>query len=286
MTLLSSPAVALLYALLVWWFSTGAILYVVGLPRRTFRWSLTAAAILYVIALWGLVSSGEDNSVKGAYVAFTWAILFWGALELAFLLGFLTGPRSRPCPVGCAGWRRVVYAIEAIIYHEIALLVSGAVVLAATFGAANQVGCWTLAVLWIMRLSAKLNLFLGVPISNDQLLPDHLRHLSSFFTRKKLNVLFPISVSIATIATAWLYATAMESEVSSFAAIGMTFVAGLMTLAILEHWFMVLPFPVEALWSWGMHSRAKLTSIGPVQVDVTPARRDAPQAPASGWRTP
>ena len=28
-----------------------------------------------------------------------------------------------------------------------------------------------------------------------------------------------------------------------------------MALAIVEHWFMVLPLPVELLWSWGMRSR-------------------------------
>ena len=34
---------------------------------------------------------------------------------------------------------------------------------ALTWGGANQVGTWTFLVLWVMRLSAKLNVFLGVP---------------------------------------------------------------------------------------------------------------------------
>jgi hypothetical protein len=29
-----------------------------------------------------------------------------------------------------------------------------------------------------------------------------------------------------------------------------------MALAVLEHWFMVLPLPFEALWRWGLRSRA------------------------------
>ena len=35
-----------------------------------------------------------------------------------------------------------------------------------------------------------------------------------------------------------------------------TFVGTLLTLAILEHWFLVLPLPADALWSWGLRSRA------------------------------
>ena len=32
--------------------------------------------------------------------------------------------------------------------------------------------------------------------------------------------------------------------------------AGLLSLAVLEHWFLVLPLPFEALWNWGLRSRA------------------------------
>ena len=35
----------------------------------------------------------------------------------------------------------------------------------------------------------------------------------------------------------------------------MTLVAAMMALAILEHWFLVLPFPTAILWQWGLASR-------------------------------
>ena len=34
------------FALFVWWFSTGAILYLDGLPVPTFKWSMLAATLL------------------------------------------------------------------------------------------------------------------------------------------------------------------------------------------------------------------------------------------------
>ena len=47
--------------------------------------------------------------------------------------------------------------------------------------------------------------------------------------------------------------------VKAWKRVGTLFVAHmtgtLLTLAILEHWFMVLPLPSDALWKWGLRSR-------------------------------
>jgi G3E family GTPase len=42
---------------------------------------------------------------------------------------------------------------------------------------------------------------------------------------------------------------------SQFARSGETFLATMMTLAILEHWFLVIPLPAGKLWQWGLASR-------------------------------
>ena len=130
---------------------------------------------------------------------------------------------------------------QAILYHELALVVSGAGGGGSRLGTAQiRSGVWTLAVLWAMRLSAKLNLFLGVPILNDQFLPSHLQYLTSFFTRGRLNFLFPVVITGSTIVTAALVARALASDASAFDAVGFTLLATLMALAVVEHWFMVL----------------------------------------------
>ena len=43
---------------------------------------------------------------------------------------------------------------------------------------------------------------------------------------------------------------AVALEASPFDAAALTFVGTLLALAILEHWFLVLPLPDAALWSW------------------------------------
>ena len=52
-----------LYALFVWWFSTGLILYLDGLPRRTFRWSMLGATVL---AWLGALRPGGERATTPA----------------------------------------------------------------------------------------------------------------------------------------------------------------------------------------------------------------------------
>jgi putative photosynthetic complex assembly protein 2 len=256
MTILSYPAVAALCALFVWWFSTGVVLYIVCRPGWNSRGCLMVAGALFVASLYGLARSSGDTSVAGAYIAFTCALLLWGTQEFGFLTGFITGPRKRPCPEGCAGWRRAAFAVEAVLYHEIALLFSCAAVLAVTWNANNQFGALTFLILWAMRVSAELNLFLGVPVLNDEFLPGRLEYLKSFFTQKPIGLFFPLAVTAATAVTALLVNMALASDANAFQSTGCTLLASLIALGVLEHWFMVLPLPVAALWSWSTRSRA------------------------------
>jgi putative photosynthetic complex assembly protein 2 len=253
---MSEFGLPVLFTLFVWWFSTGVILYLDGLPRETFRWSLFAATALLVAALFGLSKSSADASVGGAYTAFACGVAVWVWVEVSFLLGFVTGPRRTICPPWAFGWGRFVYAIEAILHHELAIIVLAAAVVAATWDGPNQVGTGTFLVLWAMRQSAKLNLFLGVRNLNEQFLPDHLRYLQTYFRRRWMNLLFPVSVTAATTLAVLIWERAWASDASPFQAVGLTFIGTLLTLAILEHWFLVLPLPSEVLWSWGLRSRA------------------------------
>jgi putative photosynthetic complex assembly protein 2 len=251
-----SIAWPVLYAVLVWWFATGAILYLDGLPRRTFPVSLGAATIVLVLALYGLNASSHDLTVRAAFVAFTCAVAVWGWMELSFLTGFVTGPRTKACAEHCDGVRHAGHAIEAILYHEFAIVAGAAAIVAATWRAPNQVGIGTFLVLWVMRSSAKLNLFLGVRNLGEAFLPEHLVYLRSFLRRRRMNPLFPVSVLFgATVVV--LIATRMAAPgATPFDVAAGALIAALLSLAVIEHGFMMLPLPTEALWSWGFRSRS------------------------------
>lgn len=278
---MAEAALAVLYVLVVWWFTTGLVIWLDGLPHRTFRWSMLGASILAVGGFFWLWSSAGDPSQTGALVGFTSAILIWGWHEISFLMGFVTGPRRHACPAECRGWRHTLHAVQTIIWHEVLIALSALVIVVLTWDAPNQVGLWTFMILWLMRLSAKLNVFLGVPNLTEEFLPEHLSYLRRFFTRRPMNLLFPVSVTVSTVVAAWLVAAAMAAS-SAAALTGYTLLATLMVLAVVEHWFLVLPLPAGSLWGWWLEQRARVPSL-PVR-GATHARAGAAASSQSALR--
>ncbi len=245
---------AVAYTLFIWWFTTGLVLFLDGLPARTFRWSMAGASTLLLGSVLGLLMSGTEATVAGAYIAFTCAILVWGWLEMAYFTGLLTGPRKAPCPPDCSLWTRFRLAIGTSLYHELAIVVTGSAWLVLSSGSPNRVGAWTFLILWSMRWSTKLNVFLGVRNLNEDWLPKHLRFMQTYFGRRPMNLLFPVSVTVATVIATMLVDSA-QSAADGYERVAFCLLTTLMVLAILEHWFLVVPLPSEALWSWGMKSR-------------------------------
>ncbi|MQY52737.1 putative photosynthetic complex assembly protein PuhE [Rhodocyclus gracilis] len=258
------------FATFVWWSSTGLILFLDGLPRTTFPWSMGAASILLVIALGGLAQSAQSTSVCAAYQAFSCAVLIWAWLEMSFLLGFLIGPRRSLNHPTSHGWQRFRNATEAILYHELALVAAAALVTFLTWHAPNPIGSWTFAVLWVMRLSAKLNLFLGVPNLSAELLPSHLAHLRQYLTRRPMNELFPVAVTVASAVDAYLIFAATEAPDQSFSSVGLALVATLLSLAILEHWLMIIPVNASKLWQWALDSTRRTAAAPEPEPTATP----------------
>jgi putative photosynthetic complex assembly protein 2 len=243
-----------LYAVLLWWFLTGAILYLNGLPRWTFKWSMSALTLIAMAALFYLAELSSQTSVAAAYGAFTCTIVLWGWQEAAFLLGYATGPRRVACPAQAEGWPRFKMAFMALLYHELALLLLGIAIAAVTWNTVNPLGLWIYGILWLMRLSAKLNIFLGVRNLNDGILPKHLEYLQTYFRRRPANLLFPFSILLSSWAAVLIW-TQYQSASGAFDASALSFAGTLLSLAILEHWFMVIPFTVDGLWKWGLRSR-------------------------------
>ena len=244
-----------LFALFVWWFSTGAIMYLDGLPRRTFKWSILGASMLALLSLWATVATKNDLSVRAAYAAFTYGLLAWGWQEISFYMGYVTGPRQTPCPEGCSGWKHFGHAIQTSLWHELAIIASAIAITACAWGGKNQVAVWTFMVLWWMHQSAKLNVFLGVRNLNEEFLPEHLQFLRSFLTKKPMNLLFPFSITISTVILVRLVQAAIAPHATRFDRAGFCFLSVLMALAVLEHWLLVLPLPAAKLWGWSLRSR-------------------------------
>ena len=253
---MSPYAVPALYAVALWWFSTGVIIGLDHLPRRTFPWSMAAGTAVLAAALWVIVASAGDESETGAYLAFTGALLVWGWQEMSYYMGFVTGPRPEACRPGARGYERFRAAVATSLWHEFAIVLGALAILALTWNTPQRLALWTYCVLWGMNLSARLNLFLGVRNLNAEFLPDHLSYLGCYLTKRPMNLLFPVSVSVGTVVVVLLGQAALAEPITPHGMVGFTILATLMALATLEHWFLMLPLPAAALWNWSLPPKA------------------------------
>ena len=245
----------LLVALLLWWVSTGVILWLVRLPRASFGWSLLLTAPLTILALAGLAVTARQDTALASYLAFGCALTVWGWHEMSFLMGKLTGPRRTACPPEARGWRRFIVSAETLIHHELALFGTALLFVALTWDQPNQTGTLTYLLLLGMRLSTKLNLFLGVPNPPVSLLPESLVYLKSYFRRARFNALLPVSLLLSIVVTGLLGVAALEADGAGD--VGYALMFGLAALGLLEHGFLILYSPDQALWGWALGEKQK-----------------------------
>lgn len=247
-------ALSIAYALCLWWFSTGLIFYLDQLPVRTFKWSMAGATGLLALSLYVIWSMTADSSLLAVHASFTAGVLAWGWQEISLYTGYVTGTRKHRCAPGCSGWRHFGHAIGVNLWHEIAIVAVALIIAGLSWGGENQWGLWSYLLLWSMNLSARLNVFLGVRNVSEEFVPDHMDVLKSFLTRKPMNLLFPLSVTGGTVVAVLLFQAAFSATGAAEAA-GFVLLAALASLAVVEHWLLMLPLPVERLFRWSLPQR-------------------------------
>ncbi len=262
--LLRSTAAPALFALLAWWFGTGAILWLVRRPAAGFRWRMGAMSALGLASLWAAGYSMQATGAGAAYLGFASAIVMWAWHELAFLSGWIAGTRRVPLSPGARGMERFHESLQVVLHHEVALLLNFVVLWVMQQGSPNHVAICTFALLWFMRLSAKLNLFFGVPEVGAQYLPAHLAYLASYFRQGRVSAFFWLSMAVATGSWLWLVAQARVGAVE--VTTGWVLLAALLGLAIVEHVLMRYPLPMQRLRGWALGTPLKCAApVGAVQ---------------------
>ena len=278
---MTTYALPILTAIIVWWFSTGLILWLGRRDERLHKTIMLGATGFAALSLVAINLSADMTSMIGAYVAFAAAIALWGWHELAFIFGMITGPRRTDCPKSQSGLERFKSAVETLLYHEIGLLMTGLVIGLMTLSAMNKIALLTFSVLWVMRVSAKLNLFFGVPKVAIDMMPARLRYLASYFRQGTISVFFPVSVTAAMLGFGGMIAVLMtivppvEPFVAEGAFVGLILCTTLLALAIFEHWCLILPFDETALWaSWfSKEPKTRVHNVGNAREPMPPAER-------------
>jgi putative photosynthetic complex assembly protein 2 len=240
-------ATTIALVVLVWAASTALIFFLDSLPQRTFKWSMTAATLLLALSFCGIWAWRNDTSTSAIIASFTASMLVWGWMEMSLYMGYVTGPRKQSCPHGCHGTKHFGHAVAVNLWHELAIIAGAAIL----WSLDNQMALWTYVMLWLMHLSARLNVFLGVRNVSAEFVPEHMAVLRSFLRKKNMNPLFPLSCTALVALTIWL-AFNSGSENLPY-----TIAATLAVIGLLEHILLMLPLPVERLWHWSQARKAK-----------------------------
>jgi putative photosynthetic complex assembly protein 2 len=244
----------LLFATVLWFVATGFVLWLDRLPSRTWPASLVGATVASGFAMGGVIATAPETSPAAAYAAFACALVLWGWHELSFLMGFVTGPNRNPCPPDARGWRRFRLAAATLIHHEVAMFATVLVMAAATWGQPNQTATLTFVLLFVMRLSAKFNIFAGVPHLSTEMMPDHMRYLASYFRIGRPSGFFIVSLAGIAALAAWLGDAALRAE--GGLATGYALAFALVLLAFIEHGFLVVPWQDTRLFHWAMRKQS------------------------------
>ncbi|MEO0542371.1 MAG: putative photosynthetic complex assembly protein PuhE [Pseudomonadota bacterium] len=240
---------AIIIAIAAWWVSTGLVIMVVrGLGGRSVALMIaTAVAFLGLVLLW---DARNETTQLAVYKGFFGALALWAWHEVTFLTGLIVGPRRVGITADVGGADRFYKAFLAIRDHELALFGTGLVLVVVFAGFDNPAGWLTYMLLWAMRLSTKLNVFLGAPNAVSEILPERLSYLTSYFRTDRTHSMFILSIAVITmVMTIFAYTAA---QASGGQAVLWTLLATFAALALLEHLFLVLPIRDAALWWWAV----------------------------------
>ncbi len=264
----SGHIVPVMVTIAIWFFATGLIAWLDNRDRTTFPRSLVLGGVAGAGGLLLIIQTSQTVSVSAVYLSFTGALLVWSWHELAFLTGAVAGPRRTPCPDGASGLQRFAHASAAVIHHEIALAVTALLLLAITWDSPNQIGTMVFVLLFALRLSAKFNMFAGVPNASTDILPPHLGYLTSYFGPNRFTWLLAATLVASFALAAWLGSLALAAQPGSAEMVGASLLFALAALGVLEHLFFALPFRDGALWGWALPTR-KVGRKGVIEEGVT-----------------
>ena len=240
---------AIVFVILMWGVSTGIIFYLDSLSPRTFAWSMAGATLVLVscgVAIWALRDNHSTSAIAASFAA---GLLAWGWTELSLYMGYVTGPRKTRCVEGCSGAQHFGHAVAANLWHEITVIIFAVVI----WLTANQTATWCFVMLWLMHLSARLNVFLGVRNVSAEFVPDHMEVLKGFLRQRNMNPLFPVSCLVLVGLLIYLASFQQTFEV--------TMATTLVAIGLLEHILLMLPMPTEKLWNWALSNKSRNTKV-------------------------
>jgi putative photosynthetic complex assembly protein 2 len=239
----------------IWFVATGLIAWADNRERATFTRSLMVGSVAGIAGLLVILASSLSAKVWAVYLSFIGALMVWGWHELAFLTGASAGPRRGLADCRLTGLARFRQAAATVMHHEVALAITALLLISLSWNVPNQIGATVFVLMFAMRLISKVNLFVGVPNSTAEMLPEQLAYLKTYFGPNRITRLLIMSIAVLTGVAIWFAALALAAPVGSAQMVGASLLTTLALLGVLEHLFLALPFRDGMLWGWAFPQR-------------------------------
>jgi putative photosynthetic complex assembly protein 2 len=245
----------------IWFIATGLIAWADNRESATFSKSLMVGGAGGILGLVLILFASLSTAVGAVYVAFVGALLVWAWHEISFLTGASAGPRRGPADPGLTGVARFRQASATVMHHEVALALTALLLISLSWDVPNQIGATVFVLMFGLRLISKINLFIGVPNSTSEMLPDQVAYLKTYFGPNRMTLLLAASIAGIAAMTAWFGALALAAPVGSAEMVGASLLFTLSLLGVLEHLFLALPFRDGMLWGWALPKRRQPAPI-------------------------
>lgn len=260
--------------IVVWFVATGLVAWADNRPRATFSRSQMVGSISGIAGLVVILFASLSAEVWAVYLGFIGALMVWGWHEISFLTGAAAGPRRGLADPSLTGLARFRQAASTVMHHEVALALTAVLLISLSWEVPNAIGASVFALMLAMRLVSKINLFVGVPNSSVEMLPDHLAYLKSYFGPNRMTPLLALSMAGIAGVAIWFANAALAAPAGSAQMVSASLLFTLSLLGVIEHLFLSLPFRDGMLWGWAL-PQSKLAQGKLAQNNVSvPGRRD------------
>jgi len=253
--------VPFIVTVMIWFVATGLVAWADNRDAKTFPKSILIGGIGGIAGLFVILMASQSVSVFAVYAAFVGALMVWGWHEIGFLTGAATGPRREAASPGLTGARRFAEATATVIHHEVMLALTALLLISLSWNLPNQIGATVFVMLFGLRLSAKINMYIGVPNTSVEMLPPHLEYLKTYFGPNRMTWLLGVSILAITAIAMWFGSLAMQAQLGSAEMVGASLLTTLCLLGALEHGFLALPFRDGMLWGWAFRKREATLSV-------------------------
>jgi putative photosynthetic complex assembly protein 2 len=229
--------VAVIFAIVLWWVSTGAIIVMYRKDAWTYDATVGAYSVVAAMSMVFLVLLRQNTELWAVYASFSAGTLVWGWNLACYYTGFITGPKEPQNDGNLTDAERFRHAMIRSAYHEglSVLLVACSAGLA--WGAANIAGFGCIILFYTLHMLAKLSIYFGVANFTGTWLPAHLQYITAYFGPMRFHWFSLGGIGAGVVGSIWsvmgVYTATQTHQAVTYAFWALICVAAVLELVVL-----------------------------------------------------